>query len=102
MVIDSGLQRVNNRLLTLATINVFQPVERELLVDKLQSRIDAEQLSIILDELISEHRIVLENQYFRVTRLGYKSILPDKGRILRDINRMQYLADINLIRGGGK
>lgn len=102
MVIDYSSQKVSNKLLTLATVNVFQPVGLELLVDKLQSSIDAEQLSIILDELVSEHRIALENKYFRVTKLGYRSILPDKGRILRDIYRMQYLADVNLIRGGGK
>lgn len=101
MVTDLGLQRINNKLLTLVTINIFQPVERDYLYDKLQSSIDSEQLNSILDELVLGNRVVLEQQHYRLTMPGYKSIIPNKGRVLRDVNRMHYLADTNFLRGGG-
>ena len=101
MVTDIELQRINNKLITLVTINIFQPVEREYLYNKLQSRIDNEQLNSILDELVLENRVVIERQHYRLTVLGYKSIIPNKGRILRDVNRMHYLADMKFRRGGG-
>jgi len=81
-------------------INVFQPVERSFLVEQLEPEADTDQIDHILDELIKEKRVAVEKDHFRLTYRGIKSIIPGRGRILRDIQRMEYLVQLSKQRGG--
>jgi hypothetical protein len=94
------LEKIRVKLLTLAVVNVLQPVEKSLLAEQLKSRIDAEQLDNILSELIKERRVAKEKKRYRLTSRGMRSTTPGKGRILRDIHRMKYLARSTRQRGG--
>lgn len=94
------LQRLRDKMFTLMTVNIFQPVEKSLLVDQLKSSIDTEQIDGILDELIKEKRVVKEGERYRLTFSYGKSIIPGRGRILRDVERMKYLARVTRQRGG--
>lgn len=100
MVLSPDLQRIRAKLLTLVAVNIFQPAESSLLVEQLKSHIDTEQIDSILDELVKEKRIIEEGSRYRLTYHGGKSIIPGKGRILRDIQRMEYLVQLSKQRGG--
>lgn len=100
IVVSTDLQMIRAKLLTLLTVNVFQPVDRALLVEYLKSSIDTQQIDCILDELIKENRVTKESDRYRLTYHGGKTIIPGKGRILRDIQRMKYLVKISKQRGG--
>lgn len=99
-MISRNLQSIRDKLITLVAVNIFQPVERSFLLDQLDTIIDTERLDNILDKLLEEKKIVNEENHFRVTYKGMKSMIPDKGRILRDIQRMQYLVQLSKQRGG--
>lgn len=100
IVVSTDLQMVRDKLLTLLTINVFQPVERPLLVEHLKSSIDNQRMDCILDKLIKERRVTKEGDRYRLTYHGSKTIIPGKSRTLRDIQRMKYLVQISKERGG--
>ena len=95
-----NLQHIRDKLITLAAVNIFQPAEKAFLSKQLDSIIDTERLDYILNELLNEKRVVIEKNHFRVTNRGMKSMIPDKGRILRDIQRMEYLVQLSKERGG--
>ena len=99
-MLSQNLQTLRSKILTLVAINVFQPVERSFLSEQLDIIIDTERLDNILNELLEENRVVIEGNHFRVTYKGMKSMIPDKGRILRDIQRMEYLVQLSKERGG--
>lgn len=88
------------KALTLAVINVLQPVDKNTLVNRLTKAINTDQIDLILDELVTEHRITMEKDHYRVTYKGIKSTLRNKGRILRDVQRMEYLVKLSR-KGGG-
>ena len=94
------LQKIRVKLLTLAMVNVLQPIEKSLLAEQLKSRINAEQLDDILSELVREKRVTKEKERYRLTSRGMRSIIPAEGRILRDVQRMKYLAQVTRQRGG--
>lgn len=94
------LEKIRAKLLTLAVVNVLQPVEKSLLAEQLKSRINAEQLDDILSELIKEKRVAKEKRRYRLTSRGMWSTIPGEGRVLRDIYRMKYLARGSRQRGG--
>lgn len=95
-----NLQYLRDKLITLVAVNIFQPAEKALLSRQLDSIIDTGRLDYILNELLNEKRVVIEQNNFRVTNRGMKSMIPDKGRILRDIQRMEYLVNLSKKRGG--
>jgi predicted transcriptional regulator len=95
------IERIRARFLILETLNVFQPAEKTCLVERLKGRVNAQQVEAILDELVKENRAVEEKGRYRLTRHGYKTIIPGKGRKLRDVYRMKYLFEITQQRGGG-
>ena len=99
-MLSHNLQTLRSKILTLVAINVFQPVEKAFLIEQLESIVDTNQIDYIIDELIKEKRVAFEKDHFRLTHKGIKSIIPGKGRILRDIQRMEYLVQISKQRGG--
>lgn len=100
IVVSADLQMIRDKLLTLLTINVFQPVKKSSLVEQLDTVIDTNQIDHILSELVEEKRVVIEKDHFRLTYKGMKSLIPGKGRTLRDIQRMEYLVQLSKQRGG--
>jgi len=99
-MLSQNLQTLRSKILTLVAINVFQPVEKSFLIEQLQPEVDTDQIDYILDELIKEKRVAFEKNHFRLTYKGIKSIIPGRGRILRDIQRMEYLVQLSKQRGG--
>ncbi len=99
-MLSQNLQTLRSKILTMVAINVFQPVEKSFLTEQLQPEVDTSHIDHILDELIKEERVAFENGHFRATYKGMKSIIPGRGRILRDIQRMEYLVQLNKQRGG--
>jgi predicted transcriptional regulator len=95
------LEKVRTKLLVLVMINVHQPVDVPSLLKRLEQKINAEQIETILDELVQEDRVVEERGQYRLTRYGYKAIIPVRGRILRDVHRMKHLFEVTQQRGGG-
>jgi hypothetical protein len=94
------LQRIHTKLATLFAINVFQPINKDELIKRLETNVDKTNFDSILDELIKEGRIVCEDNLFRVTYIGLKSVIRGKSRVVRDSARLQYLSDISKRRGG--
>jgi predicted transcriptional regulator len=97
----ADLDNIRTKLLIVAAINVFQPIDMPSLADRLKNNIDEKQIKTIIDEFIRDGIIVEEKERFRVTKRGYKAILPGRGRELRDVYRMRYLFEITQQRGGG-
>jgi hypothetical protein len=91
---------LQSKMLTLVAINVFEPIKKSFLKKQLIGEVNAKQFDQILEELMKENRIVLEDDHYRVTYRGMESIIPRKGRILRDIQRMEYLSQLSK-KGGG-
>lgn len=99
-MLSQNLQSLRSKILTTVAINVFQPVEKTFLIEQLQTEVDTNQIDHILDELTRERRITLEQGHYRLTYKGIKSIVPGRGRILRDLQRMEYLTQLSSKRGG--
>ncbi len=99
-MLSQNLQSLRSKILTMVAINVFQPVEKTFLIEQLQIEVNTDQIDHILDELIKEQRVALEKDHYRLTYKGIKSIVPGRGRILRDIQRMEYLTQLSS-KGGG-
>ena len=94
-----NLKYISDKLITLYAVNIFQPVDKDSLSKQL-SNIRSKRLDRILDELINEKRIALEKNHFRLTLKGMYSMIPGDARILRDLQRMEYLSQLNK-KGGG-
>lgn len=94
-----GFQRIRAKWLSLAVVNIHQPVRKAYLVEKLKSSIDVADIDSILKELVKEKRLAKEQGRYRLTYHGTKSILPATGRVMRDIHRMKYLVNISKGRG---
>ncbi len=94
------LENLLNKSLTLVAINIFQPCNKDILKENLKSEVNPDQIDNILTILIKEQRVICENNHFRLTRKGIDSIIPGKGRILRDLQRMEYLTQLSS-KGGG-
>ncbi len=99
MSLAQDWENTHAKLVTLLAINIFQPVKLSLLKQKLNTQIDTSKLKIILDELIKEKKLNRELRHYRLTYKGLNSVVPGKGRVLRDLHRMEYL--VNLSKGGG-
>ena len=99
MIVD--IEHIRAKLLIAATINIFEPVSKSVLIEKLKNSIEITKIETILDELVKSDMVVKEKDYLRLTHYGYKAIIHGKGRKLRDIYRMKYLFEITQQRGGG-
>ena len=86
-----SLDWLREKELVLVTVSILQPVEWQALIDHLHSRISTEQLSDLVDELLEEGRIVSEQNRYRTTMRGERSVVPRKGAALRDIQRLLHL-----------
>lgn len=93
-------ENIRAKLLTLLAINIFQPVKISFLKQKLNNQIDTSKLRIILHELIKEKKVNRELRHYHLTYKGLKSVIPGKGRVLRDLHRMEYLVSLSK-KGGG-
>jgi len=92
---------MRTKLVTLLAINVFQPVELKSLKRKLAPHMKPRQLHNILKELIAQDKVAVERKHYRLTYSGYtESIVPNRGRFLRDIQRMEHLIHLTKQRGG--
>ena len=89
-----NLNYVRDKLITLYAVNIFQPVEKDVLLKQLDN-ISSQGLDQILNELINEKRVLVEKNHFRLTYKGMHSMLSNKGRVFRDLQRMEYLSQLN-------
>lgn len=87
------------KVLLLLAINMFQPVRLVSIKKYVNKHIQESNIRYILDELMTEKKIVRESGHYRLTYKGMQSILPGKGRFIRDIQRMYYLVQSSE-RGG--
>jgi hypothetical protein len=89
------------KLITLLAINIYEPVKLGFLKQKLKSQIDTSKIKGVLTELTNEKKVAVESKHYRLTCYGLnKSVVPQQGRILRDIHRMEYLVNLSKKRGG--
>jgi len=92
---------IRAKLVTLLAINVLQPVELESLKRKLKPHIETRQMTKVLKELIAQNKVTLEKNHYRLTYNGMnKFIVPNRGKFLRDNQRMEYLIQLTKQRGG--
>jgi len=91
---------VLDKIKTIATINVLEPVTVANLSRSLKNKIDPKLLPIILDELFKDGLVTSEKKYYRVTRRGMSFSTSRESKFLRDIYRMKYLLSTNKQRGG--
>lgn len=91
---------VLDKIKTIATINILQPVTKLNLSKLLKDNISPESLPTILKELVQEGLIISEKKYYRVTRLGMSYIHSGESKSLRDVYRMKYLLRTSKQRGG--
>jgi hypothetical protein len=89
------------RLVTLLAINIFQPVELKSLKKRLKPHVAPHQLDNILKELIAQNKVAVDKKHYRLTYSGFiKSIIPNRGKFLRDNQRMEHLIQLTKQRGG--
>lgn len=92
---------VRAKLVTLLVINIFQPVELKSLKRILKPHIEPRQMNNVLKELIAQNKVALEKKHYRLTYSGFtKSIVPNRGKFLRDNQRMEHLIQLTKQRGG--
>jgi hypothetical protein len=96
----SDWQKTKAKVLTLLAINIFQPVEFSVLKGYLSDHAKPVELRKILGDLVRERKVVREASHYRLTDTGLTSIIPGKGRFVRDIHRMEYLIHYTKQRGG--
>ena len=94
-MITNKIESLMAKSMALLAINIFQPCKRDILENNLKKYADSNQLDDILTQLIEEKRVICETDYFRLTLKGMDSITPGKGRMLRDLQRMEYLSQLN-------
>ena len=59
------------------------------------------QMDNVLKELIAQNKVVVEKNHYRLTYSGFtKSIVPNRGKFLRDNQRMEHLIQLTKQRGG--
>jgi len=89
------------KLVTLLTINIMQPIELESLKKRLKPHIKPRLMNNILKELIAQNKVTVEKNHYRLTYSGFnKSIVPNRGKFLRDNQRMEHLIQLTKQRGG--
>ena len=92
---------VRAKLVTLLAINVLQPVELKSLKRKLKPHVESRQMDNVLKELIAQNKVAVEKKHYRLTYSGFtKSIVPNRGKFLRDNQRMEHLIQLTKQRGG--
>ena len=79
-----------------STLRVWHPSSRAIPPQRSWNRPELEEL---LSELNREGKIAEENNHYRLTYNGTESIIPGKGRTIRDIHRMEYLVEYSKQRG---
>ncbi len=94
------LEVITAKYILLFAINIFQPCKKDMLEANLKKYLDSNSLNELLTQLLQEKRATREGDYFRLTLKGMNSIIPGKGRMLRDLQRMEYLSQFT-IQGGG-
>ena len=97
---EASIIDIRDRILTLATINILEPVTKGSLVKEMAQYIDKKQIVDIIGELLSDGLIVKEKKSYRVTYRGSKFNTSLEARKLRDVQRMKYLLSISKQRGG--
>ena len=101
MALNKDWDIVRAKLVTLLAINVLQPVELESLKRKLKPHIETRQMTKVLKELIAQNKVTVEKQHYRLTYNGFtKSVVPNRGKFLRDNQRMEHLIQLTKQRGG--
>ena len=101
MTLHDDWDIVRAKLVTLLAINVLQPVELKFLKRKLKPHIARHQLDNILKELIAQNKVAVEKKHYRLKYSGLtKSIVPNRGKFLRDNQRMEHLIQLTKQRGG--
>ena len=91
--------KIKTKVTVLLVINIFQPVSFETIHKNIGDKISFSQLQELLTELTQECKITEENAHYRLTSIGLVSIIPGKGRTIRDIHRMEYLVEYSKQRG---
>lgn len=87
------------KVTVLFIINIFQPTTLETIHRNMRYEISLPDLQDLLNELHNEGKITEENKHYRLTFIGSKSIIPGKGRTMRDTHRMEYLVEYSKQRG---
>lgn len=101
MTLHEDWDTVRAKLVTLLAINIFQPIELESLKKRLKPHIEPRQIDNVLKELIAQNKVAVERKHYRLTYSGFtKSIVPNRGRFLRDSQRMEHLIQLTKQRGG--
>ncbi len=90
------LERIN----TLASINVLQPVTIADLSRALTRRVQRNVLPTILSELVRDGLVARESTHYRVTTRGMSLLSSRHVSTARDIARMKYLLATSKQRGG--
>ena len=94
------LETLTAKSLVLVAINIFQPCKKAILEENLKNEVDSKLLDDVITKLLEEKRVTFERDFFRITLKGMNSIIPGKGRVLRDLQRMEYLSQLSK-KGGG-
>ena len=94
------LETFTAKSLVLVVINIFQPCKKAILEENLKNEVDSKLLDDVITKLLEEKRVTFERDFFRITLKGMNSIIPGKGRMLRDLQRMEYLSQLSK-KGGG-
>ncbi|MFC2010145.1 hypothetical protein ACFLUL_01025 [Chloroflexota bacterium] len=94
------LDTLTAKSLVLVAINIFQPCKKVVLEENLKNEVDSKLLDDVITKLLEEKRVTFERDFFRITLKGMNSIIPGKGRMLRDLQRMEYLSQLSK-KGGG-
>ena len=92
---DPRLTKIFNKYRLLFAINVHQPITFDSLFQIFNERITTDETHEILYELITENRVAEDAESYRITRKGTESIIPGRGRALRDVQRMEFLVKSN-------
>jgi len=101
MAINEEWDVVRAKIVTLLAINIMQPVELESLKKRLKPHIKPRQINNVLKELIAQNKVTVEKKHYRLTYSGFtKSIVPNRGKFLRDNQRMEHLIQLTKQRGG--
>jgi len=101
MALNEEWDVVRAKLVTLLAINIMQPVELESLKKRLKPHIKPRLMNNILKELIAQNKVAVEKKHYRLTYSGFtKSIVPNRGKFLRDNQRMEHLIQLTKQRGG--
>lgn len=96
---NSILNTLTAKSLVLISINILQPCRKDVIAESLKGKVEPILLDNSLTQLLREKRVAYEKDYYRITRIGMDSIISGKGRILRDLQRMEYLSD-SIKKGG--